>query len=345
MPGPLALLLLFALALALSVGVLWPRLGLLARFRRSYRAGLKVEMEDALKHLYKYARSGRLASVESVAGALEVSRATAARILTDLREVHLVRGDDLTTLTDEGRRYALRIIRTHRLWERYLADRTGVSPEEWHERAEAQEHHLSEEAVEMLDARLGRPRYDPHGDPIPTASGEMPAARGVPLTHLESGDQAVITHLEDEPRELFDRLVREGLSPDMRLRVRSAGPRGMDIRVDGRQVHLDPATASNVTVVVSDGIAEDQERDWQGLTLMDVALDEEAVVVEISPACQGTQRRRLLDLGLVPGTRVVHELSTAGNDPAAFRVRGALVALRREQQRWIRIRRAEEAAA
>jgi len=345
MSEPLFLLGVFALLVIAVVVALWPRRGLVARFGRSYRAGLRVEMEDALKHLYKYARHGRTASVESVAGALEVSRATAARILTELREAHLVGGDDLTDLTEEGRQYALRIIRTHRLWERYLADRTGVAPGEWHEQAEAQEHRLSQEAVEALDARLGRPRYDPHGDPIPTAAGDMPVARGVPLTHLEPGDQALITHLEDEPRELFDQLVRSGLSPEMRLRVRSADSRGMEIRVDGRDVHLDPATAANVTVIVTDGEVGGEDPEWDGLTLEDIALGEAAEVVELSPACQGTQRRRLLDLGVVPGTPVTHELSAAGRDPAAFRIRGALVALRREQQRWIRIRRGDEAAA
>lgn len=345
MSDPLRLLAFFTLLVLAAVVALWPGRGLLARFRRSYRAGLRVEMEDALKHLYKHARRGRPASVESVAGALEVSRAAAARILGELREAHLVRGDDLTALTDEGRQYALRIIRTHRLWERYLADRTGVSPEEWHDRAEAQEHRLSEEAVEALDARLGRPRYDPHGDPIPTSGGEMPVAMGVPLTHLEDGDHAVITHLEDEPRELFQELVRHGLSPEMRLRVQSVGPRGLDIRVDGRDVRLDPATAANVTVAVTDGAADLDEGDWDGLTLEDVAVGESAEVVELSPACQGTQRRRLLDLGVVPGTRIRHELSAAGGDPAAFRIRGALVALRREQQRWVRIRRTGEVAA
>lgn len=345
MSDPLLLLAVFALLVIGGIVALWPRRGLLARFRRSYRAGLRVEMEDALKHLYKYARRGRTASVESVAGALEVSRAVAGRILAELREANLVRGNEGTELTEEGRQYALRIIRTHRLWERYLADRTGVSPEEWHERAEAREHQLSEEAVEALDARLGRPRYDPHGDPIPTAGGELPVAMGVPLTHLEDGDQAVITHLEDEPREFFQELVRQGLSPEMRLRVRSAGPRGVDIRVDGREVHLDAATAANVTVVVTEGAVALEEDDWEGLTLEDVAIGDAADVVGLSPACQGTQRRRLLDLGVVPGTRIRHELSAAGGDPAAFRIRGALVALRREQQRWVRIRRVGEAAA
>lgn len=345
MSDPLLLLLAFAAVLAVAVVTLWPRWGLWARFRRGYRAGLRVEMEDALKHLYKCARMGREASVESVAGALEVSQAAAARILAELREARLVRADRMTALTDEGRSYALRIIRTHRLWERYLADRTGVSPQEWHEQAEAREHQLSEAAVDALDARLGRPRFDPHGDPIPTAAGDMPEARGVPLTHLDAGETAFITHLEDEPRSLFDRLVREGLSPGMRVRLVDADARGMELFVDGRTVRLDAAAAANVTVVTGDAGQAGEDTAWAGLTLADLDRGESAEVLEISPACQGIQRRRLLDLGVVPGTRITAELAAAGRDPTAYRIRGALVALRSEQQRWIRVRRPDQVAA
>lgn len=345
MPSPLLSLFVFGLALALLVAVSWPRWGLVARFRRGHRAGLRVGMEDALKHLYKCARFGREATVESVAGALEISQATAARILQELREARLVRQDRPTLLTDEGRRYALRIIRTHRLWERYLADRTGVEPAEWHQHAEEQEHLLSHEAVEALDARLGRPRFDPHGDPIPTAEGELPAATGVPLTHLEPGEEAFIIHLEDEPRTLYEQLVREGLSPGMHLRVLE--PRGgrIQLSVDGRPVALDAATAANVTVISPEGADVSPPSDWEGETLEDLVPGEAGEVVGLSPACQGIQRRRLLDLGVVPGTRVEAAFSAAGGDPRAYSVRGALIALRREQQRWVRVRRRREAAA
>ncbi|HSG49743.1 MAG TPA: metal-dependent transcriptional regulator [Longimicrobiales bacterium] len=345
MPSPLLLLLGFGLGLALLVAVLWPRWGVVARFRRGYRAGLRVGMEDALKHLYKCARFGREATVESVAGALEVSQATAARILQELRDAHLVRPDRTTVLTDEGRQYALRIIRTHRLWERYLADRTGVEPGDWHELAEEQEHLLSHEAVEALDARLGRPRFDPHGDPIPTAAGDLPAAAGVPLTHLDPGDEAVITHLEDEPRALYDRLVREGLSPGMHLRVMEPRDGRIHVSVDGRPMALDAAVAGNVTVIASEGRDISPPAAWEGLTLEDLRAGEACEVVGLSPACQGIQRRRLLDLGVVPGTPVEVAFTATAGDPTAYRIRGALIALRKGQQRWVRIRRTREEAA
>lgn len=345
MPSPLLSLVAFAVALGGLALVLWPRRGLVARYRRGYRSGVRVGMEDALKHLYKCARFGREATVESVAGSLEVSQATAARILQELRKAHLVRQDRPTVLTEDGRQYALRVIRTHRLWERYLADRTGVDPGEWHQRAEEQEHLLSHEAVEALDARLGWPRFDPHGDPIPTASGDLPAAAGVPLTHLEAGDEAFITHLEDEPEPLYRSLLREGLSPGMHIRVLEPQDGRVRVSVDGRALALDAASAANVTVVPQDGPAVSTPAPWGGLTLEDLEPGQDGEVVGLSPSCQGIQRRRLLDLGVVPGTRVEAVFTATAGDPTAFNVRGALIALRREQQRWVRIQRPAVVAA
>ncbi len=110
-------------------------------------------------------------------------------------------------------------------------------------------------------------------------------------------------------------------------------------------IQLEPTVAGNVTIVRVDAEEVEAEAAWEGITLEDLRADEEAEVVGLSPACQGIQRRRLLDLGIVPGTRVAVELSATAGDPTAFRIRGALIALRREQQRWVRIRRVEEAAA
>jgi len=344
MIDPRLALALFAVGSVLVAWVLWPRTGFLARARRSRVASDRVGMEDALKHLYKFEYGGLAYSVESVAGALEVGRAQASEILAGLQERGLVRLDEPDhPLTEEGRAYALRVIRTHRLWERYLADRTGVEPGDWHDRAERREHDLSPQAVEALAARLGHPRYDPHGDPIPTAAGEMPDPEGVYLSQLMAGQEGLITHLEDEPRETYDRLVELGLSPNMPIRVRNVDPAGwVRFETDGRSVALDPVAARNVTVAMQP-VAGDQLEGAE--TLAALRQGEEAEVLGIAPTCQGTQRRRLLDLGVVPGTRVAAELSSAAGDPTAYRIRGALIALRRTQAEWIRVQRVPSAGS
>lgn len=338
--APDTALLIFGTVVALLAALLWPGRGLFARFRRGRRAELRVGMEDALKHLYKAKYRGTEASLDSLAGALQLGQTHASQLLAELKRTGLARNDRTAVLTDEGRAYALRIIRTHRLWERYLADRTGVAPVDWHDQAEEREHFLSEDDVEELSARLGHPRYDPHGDPIPTATGDLPAAIGVPLTHLEAGDQARITHLEDEPRELFDRLLRLGLAPQMPIRLLESPPGSVHIEAAGKAVRLDAAEAQNVTVqlVPAGSVSTDDQP-----TLVSLEMGESAEVTGLSPACQGIQRRRLLDLGIVPGTLISVELSAVGGDPRAFIIRGALIALRRDQQAWVRIHPAQEA--
>lgn len=346
MIDPRLALALFAGALLLAAALFWPSSGLWHRLVRRLRTGERESLEDALKHLYKTERRGAAPSLESVAGSLGVPLAQAARIVEALGDRGLVQPSGALTLTDEGQAYALQVIRTHRLWERYLADRTGTAPSDWHARAEMREHEISPAQADRIAASLGHPRYDPHGDPIPTASGEIPEPAGTPLPYLAEGDTATVIHVEDEPRALYHRLAAAGVSPGLRLRVVAAGGGRMTVEFDGRRQEFDLATAGNVTVVTGDEqrIVEDPaSHDYR--TLEDLEAGEEAEVLGLAPACQGIQRRRLLDLGVVPGTRVRAELVSPGGDPTAYEVRGALIALRRDQQRWVRIRPAREQAA
>jgi DtxR family Mn-dependent transcriptional regulator len=294
-------------------------------------------MEDALKHLHGGEYSGRPCSIDSVAGALEISRGRAARLVTRLETLELIHSDGVGfPLTDTGRAYALRLLRTHRLWERYLADRTNVKPTDWHDEAEKAEHKMKPEETEALAARMGNPLYDPHGDPIPTAEGEIPPQEGVALTSLNPGQTGAVVHLEDEPREVFQQIVEAGLAPLMRIRLEEVTPDMVRFTADGQQCELEPVAATNVTVLPLPQ-AEVGEGPFEHLG--DLEPGEFAAVAQIAPQCQGLQRRRLLDLGFVPGTVVGAELRGASGDPVGYRVRGALIALRKEQAEWIYVHR------
>ncbi len=345
MVDPGMALLVFGIVVAVLSVLFWPGRGLVAAIARVVRMTERVRIEDALKHLHNCEYAGVSCSVESLAGALQTSRAGAARLITRLQELGLAGSDGQGfPLTDQGRAYALRIIRTHRLLERYMADRTGVQPGDWHEEAEIREHRLSAAETEQLSARLGHPRFDPHGDPIPTAEGDIPPRSGVPLTALTPGEKGSIVHLEDEPREVYDALIRRGLSPLMKVQVLEPEGNEVRFRAGGRVHGLEPVAAGSVTVVPAPD-ASVAERAVE--TLADLDAGETARVVQIARACQGLQRRRLLDLGLVPGTDIRAELVSMGGDPAAYRIRGALIALRKEQASWVQVERrpAEVAAA
>jgi DtxR family transcriptional regulator, Mn-dependent transcriptional regulator len=316
----------------------------MARLRGGDRDRERVRVEDALKHLHECERSGRRCTVAELAGRLGIPEGSASELASLLAERELARAlDGGVELTASGRAYGVAVVRRHRLWERYLADRTGVPAGEWHAEAERVEHELSPAAADLLASRLGDPRYDPHGDPIPTTAGEVPAPAGVPLTQVATGANVVVTHLEDEPPEVFDRLVQAGLTPGLAVEVsegaEASGPSGrVRLRVGGSERELRAVDAANVTV---EALPPGRSVPGPRRTLAEAAVGEEVRVAVISPACQGPQRRRLLDLGVVPGTRIVPELVSTSGDPVAYRIRGAVIALRREQADWIEV---EEAA-
>lgn len=332
MSPPLFVLLIAVLVIAV---VFWPSRGLIARWNRFRELSRRELGEHALKHFHHCEYCGLVPTLESLSGAVHVSRNRAALLLEELEQLGLITSvDGRWQLTTEGRRDALRVIRVHRLWEKYLADYTGVSETAWHDEADRREHQMSSEEIESLAARMGNPRYEPHGAPIPTESGEVPHVRGEPLGALRVGDRATITHVEDEPDAIYAQLVAQGLTIGAPIQLIEATPERIRVDVLGEEQTVARVVASNVSVrrlPRSERVRKRLRR------LSELNLGDEARVVGILPRCRGVQRRRLLDLGLIPGTRVKAELRAAGGDPSAYRIRGALMALRSEQADQIEI--------
>jgi len=339
MISPANALLIAAAALVILAVVFWPRFGMIARWRRIHLTSRRVLIEDALKHLCDFEYRRIACTRQSIAGALAMGEDQAAKVLDRLVAMGLIHArDEAYVLSDEGRSYALRVIRMHRLWERYLADETGVGEMEWHEKAERQEHVLTPDQADALAAQMGDPRYDPHGDPIPTAAGDLPKKRGVPLSQLRPGDVAEIVHVEDEPPTVYAQLVAQNLHPGLVVRVLESTREKIRFEAEGGENLLAPVVAANVTVVP---LVEERRIEGPHDTLDALRMGESARVVGLSRRCRGQQRRRLLDLGLVPGTLVRVELTSAAGDPTAYTIRGATIALRRVHAGLIQIRKEE----
>lgn len=348
MPDPL-LALLAGVALMAALGaVFWPKQGLLARWQAAKHNSERVRIEDALKHIHKYEIRGQRPSLDSVAGALHLSTDAAAELLGQMQALGLVEAaSDAYGLSAEGRDAALHIIRAHRLWERYLADQTGYREQEWHEQAERLEHDLQPEQVAALALQLGNPTHDPHGDPIPDAEGNFVYHGGRPLPALTLNTPARIVHIEDEPQTIYAQLAALGLYPGMTVQVLEVSPTRVRFWADGNEHILAPLLAANVSVIPeqvlaaqANGAAASGELSTDTLASLD--LGEAGRIVAISPRCRGIERRRMMDLGFVPGSVVAAELISPGGDPTAYRVRGAMIALRREQAQMIGIQRMTE---
>ncbi len=340
MYNPLIALFAAAIFILLIYWLFRPETGVVPRWRRAQQLGERARSEDALKHIYSSEMDGERPSIRSLAGALHITMDDAAEEVSSLVEHELVElsGSDIT-LTAEGRTAALHIIRAHRLWERYLADETGYSEVEWHDRAELEEHQLSPEELDTLSARLGYPRFDPHGDPIPTADGNLVVEKGIPLTSAEVDTPVRIRHLEDEPEAVYAQLVAERLYPGMEVRLIECEPQRVSFWAGGDEHILAPIVAANVFVVPIP-VIEDAPISGEPLTVL--APGERGTVISISPASRGLERRRLMDLGLLPGTEVEADFQSPTGDPMAYHIRGAVIALRKEQAAHIYIEKVKE---
>jgi DtxR family Mn-dependent transcriptional regulator len=211
----------------------------------------------------------------------------------------------------------------------------------WHREADRLEHRTTPEEAEAMAARLGHPRFDPHGDPIPTASGDLRASSGSPLSDLEEGTVGIVTHIEDEPDAVYRQLLAADVHLGTHVHVLSKDAGGVRFTADGREKVLSSVAANSLTV-------DPQDADPQMLarieTLSILEPGESGTVIGISAACRGVERRRMMDLGVVPGTLIRAELRAPGGDPTGYRIRGAVIALRHQQAQRIQIERATMAA-
>ncbi len=341
MPNPLSALSIAVVLVTIAAVLFWPERGLIPRWQQAHRLTARVLSEDALKHIYKSELKQRRPTIESLAGALHITVSLATDILSQLAAREMLQFEQGEFgLTFAGRDYALHIIRAHRLWERHLAENTGLTEAEWHNQAERLEHTLSPVQANVLAAQLGHPTHDPHGDPIPTASGKLVAHGGQPLIAMSNDVPLQIVHLEDEPDMLYAQLVAEGLHPGMQVRLAEITPQRVRFWSNAGEHVLAPMVAANISVVALPQMR--MTRPALRESLADVRPGENAIVQAILPACRGSERRRFLDLGILPGTHIKAELGSPSGDPTAYRIRGALIALRREQARYIIITRPQE---
>lgn len=318
---------------AILIWIFWPANGLWAKLKRGNINSQRVILEDALKYLFDCEYRKHPCELSSLAGNLNVSMDKTSRLVEKLLKLGLINQENQNiSLTDTGRSYALRVIRVHRIWERYLADETSIAQADWHNEADRLEHEVTTEATEILAAQLGNPVFDPHGDPIPSVSGALPENRGIPLSRLQEGDFGRIIHIEDEPKSIYEQLIVEGLYPGMTIYVTDVAENRITFATDGDECALTPLFASHITVEPIAGALSESGRQK---SLSSLGLGESAVITGISPNCRGQQRRRLMDLGIVPGTEITAELKSASGDPTAYRILGTTIGIRKQQAAMI----------
>lgn len=336
MDEPLFLLISASAFVVVSLWLFWPETGPFWRWRQRRRMTERVLIEDALKHIHDCEYYGRPCSLQSIAGALHCQQDEVAALFGEMEEREfVVLADGAPQLTPRGRDYALHVIRAHRLWERYLADHTGYAAEAWHTQSEQREHELSTAQIDALAAELGHPRFDPHGDPIPTIKGDLARIEAAQsLTEAPVNQPLQIIHLEDEPGTVYAQLLAEGIHLGMQVIITERTPQRLRFWGDGDDHVLAPLLANSISVTP---ISQAEVATGPNYSLSQLKPGESGTVQRLSPRCQGAERRRLLDLGILPGTTIRAEMVSPSGDPTAYRIRGALIGLRKEQADLIQI--------
>lgn len=218
-------------------------------------APLSQAAEDYLKAIYNLQRDAEAVSTNDLAAAMAVTPASATNMMKRLAKLDLVvhRSYHGVALTPAGEKVALEIIRHHRLLELYLREVMGYDWEALHDEAEHLEHHISEDFENRIDALLGYPTHDPHGDPIPTRTGEMPDVSRTALSAVEAGGHHRIERLSDHDPALLRRLESYGLLPGTEVVVvRHEADGGLWLRAE-QEIHLPADAATHVFVAEETG--------------------------------------------------------------------------------------------
>ena len=218
--NPITALIIFFVVSALLFILFRPAKGWFWIVKKSFKSDEKIIIEDILKQLYHFENSSNRVDMKTLVHVLDFNNNRIVEAIKKMTINDLIYFEsDILKLTETGREYALKIVRVHRLWERYLADKTGFSKTEWHDRAELMEHQLSYDETERLAEHLGHPKFDPHGDPIPTKTGKMEKVNGMELPLLPINTIGRITHIEDEPEVIYKQILAENIHIGSLIRV------------------------------------------------------------------------------------------------------------------------------
>jgi len=196
-------------------------------------------------------------SMGDLASSLDVTPGTATTMVKSLAKTGLVGYTPRVgvQLTAQGKELALLVLRRHRMVELFLVKVLGMDWHEIHDEAEALEHVISDRVLERIDLLLGRPELDPHGDPIPDASGAIAERDLVPLVDCLDGQKVRIGRIENQEDSFLKYLESNGLTPGQDLTVTSSDAQAGVVSLEfggggSRQLGYEAARKISVEVVV-----------------------------------------------------------------------------------------------
>lgn len=178
--------------------------------------------ENYIKTIFHLQKDDGTVTTNELARELQTRPASVTDMMKKLKTKKLLHYEAYQgfRLSNEGRKVALNIIRRHRLWEFFLAEKLQFSWDEVHEVAEQLEHVSSKKLVDKLDEYLGYPRVDPHGDPIPDQEGRIESSKQVSLKDLPVNKMAVVSHVSDQSSAMLELLKHKNIGIGTKLEIK-----------------------------------------------------------------------------------------------------------------------------
>jgi DtxR family Mn-dependent transcriptional regulator len=254
------------------------------------------------------------------------------------------------SLTPEGEQRAFYILRRHRLWEVFLVEKLGFAYDQAHDAACQLEHTTPDLVADRLDIFLGHPAVNPEGEPIPGSDGKLPAHFLYPLTAFSAGQRGHVVRCDvSEAAQTF--LDEQGVRPGASVTVMATAEDSLLVQVGEAHISLaravaeaiqvEPEKKGEVTPLESTTKKEEPEMEPKTeaavtqIPLHKLGVGQRGVVVRVGG--KGPARRRMMDMGLVPGTEVKVVRVAPLGDPVEFEVKGYSLSLRKSEARDITV--------
>jgi DtxR family Mn-dependent transcriptional regulator len=183
-------------------------------------------VQNFLKSIYALQQGGERVSTNAMASLLNISAPSVTDMAQRLEEIGLVNYEKYqgVLLTPSGEEEALKILRRHRLIELYLVEELAYELHEVHSEAERLEHAVSDRFIEAIDARLGHPDIDPHGDPIPSADGKIRRRNLKPLSDWPLNTPARVSRIRATSDEMLQHMVGRGIKLHAQVEITNHDP-------------------------------------------------------------------------------------------------------------------------
>ncbi len=284
-------------------------------------------IDEYLEALYKIQNEKSPVSTSALAITLKVSPPAVTDMLRSLKERGLVeyqpnRGAKLST---EGEKRALKVIRRHRLWERFLTDILGMKWDKVHDEACKLEHVVSPDIERELQRMVGDADTCPHGHSIPDPDGHIKDENYIPLLNLDQGQDMTVAAISKESPELLRRIEQIGLQPQTNLKVIKKYKDGsMEIEVNGEKKNLDREITPVILTKAVEAKKQADKNDEFPLSKLEAG---KSAVVRSYSGGRG-MLGRCLSLGFTPGS-LVKMIENYNRGPVLVKVHDTSVALGR----------------